>query len=44
MSEDAQKKLKAQVEDLKELDRQKHPDLYQDEPEPKKKTNHQVVG
>ena len=41
MSKDAQEKLKAQVENLKELDRQKHPELYKAEP---KKAEPQVAG
>ncbi len=41
MSEDAQKKLKAQVEELEALDREKHPELYRAEP---KKAEPQVTG
>ena len=41
MSEDAQKKLKAQVEKLEALDREKHPELYKAEP---KKAEPQVAG
>ena len=41
MSEDAQKKLKAQVEELEALDREKHPELYKAEP---KKAEPQVAG
>ena len=33
MSEDAQKTLKAQVEELEALDREKHPELYKAEPQ-----------
>ena len=44
MSEDAQKKLKAQVEKLETLDREKHPELYQDKPKPEKKTTKQQVA
>lgn len=45
LAERDQKKLKAQVEKLEALDREKHPELYQDKQEPEKKTTkQQVVG